>query len=74
MSKAEHHCDVLYTLGVGEEGSYYVRVALSEGLLQSSPKPSNMYFYANHLIVSLMFLFGPEHSFESLVTDSTSRG
>lgn len=48
------------------EDHHYTSLALQQALLQSSHKPSDIYFYANHLVTSDIFPFGPEHSLASL--------
>ena len=51
---------------------YYSTLALKQALQQSANKPSDIYFYANHLETSDMFPFGPVHTLVSL-PPNTSR-
>ncbi|MEW5010204.1 MAG: PIG-L family deacetylase [Cycloclasticus sp.] len=49
------------------EDHRYTSLALRQALMQSSHQPNDIYFYANHLVSSDIFPFGPEHSLASLV-------
>jgi len=49
------------------EDHQYTSVALQQALMQSNHQPSDIYFYANHLVTSGIFPFGPVHSLASLV-------
>jgi len=48
------------------EDHRYTSLALQQALLESKHRPSDIYFYANHLETSDMFPFGPVHTLASL--------